>query len=770
VSSPKTATDLLAQERWAEALVALLDAWRSVRAPELERVIVTLSDTLAAGVEPIDPEQSDWQQQWDLRAKRRHAAELASLLPHATRLPKNMIPRRVRALLEYDGDPRIGARLVEIIEAPPLTASSNFSMWSELFAALPKHADARVQARLEARAATRGGKSQFWTKLEKWIAAVVRKLPEPASLPAEWAAALPELERRLAALAKRPALTLSAEPEPEPDAPTPGEGANLASVRAAIEANELAAALDQLVHVWAQQRNPSVAALIERLGLLVDETAPAPSGKPKALHAAWMSAAERPRPSAIGPLLASLRDGKLADVEARIEAMLDWTPDPRVAAAMITLSKDYMLGARDRLWRAVYDVLVDHADPRVADYLRSRHDRLSGPQILHRPRVEGRELLRVFEAFEAAVAAPTDLTRDRWEQVEAIERALAERLEAKLDEARRDAELERGLVEAIVADWDADEPRLIYADWLQAREDPRGEFIALDVALARGKSVKGAREKYYKAHEAALFGPLASVAGWRHGFERGLLVKLQVHTRKGGLDVPEDRRRAIVSDLRWATIRELEVSHDEDVAELFERLPLLSLRRLGRPNLPAMLGFARRRDAIPLAALSLSAREGDSDESWAAFGELTRVLPKLESLAIMIWGREGGRVTPPLACFRGELVRRASALINGDANIGGLGRLDEWITRMVESECPVPRVQIVGPTSAQARQIEPGRFEVELSLDRLRRLDDDVTQETLACLRGLPRPRIAGVHLTTRDVADEVRPELDAALAGLPVR
>jgi hypothetical protein len=26
------------------------------------------------------------------------------------------------------------------------------------------------------------------------------------------------------------------------------------------------------------------------------------------------------------------------------------------------------------------------------------------------------------------------------------------------------------------------------------------------------------------------------------------------------------------------------------------------------------------------------------------------------------------------------------------------------------------------------------------------------------------------VHLTTGDVADEVRPELDAALAGLPVR
>src|SRR5262245_7926962 len=40
-------------------------------------------------------------------------------------------------------------------------------------------------------------------------------------------------------------------------------------------------------------------------------------------------------------------------------------------------------------------------------------------------------------------------------------------------------------LEAIQADPDADGPRLVFADWLQERGDPRGEFVRLQVELAR---------------------------------------------------------------------------------------------------------------------------------------------------------------------------------------------------------------------------------------------------------------------------------------------
>ncbi|MFO7563579.1 MAG: TIGR02996 domain-containing protein [Enhygromyxa sp.] len=768
MSSPKQVTELLAAERFDAAMDALLGAWRTHRSPQLERAIASLSEALISGVEPFDADAEDWQEQWERRARAKRALELDVLLPHLLRAPKGGIPRRVRGLLGFGGDPRIGALLVEMIETPPTTASSNFSMWTELFAALPEHVDARARPRLEARIATRGGKSNFWTKLEAWVKAALPKLPEAGRLPKGWKAELAELERAIAALARGPAPDLQVvAAAPEPDL---AEVDELAEVRKPLEAGDLAGALDLLVSYWGQRRSPKVAALIDRLGVLVDEDQGPPRGKTaKDRQAAWIEAAERPRPRAIGPLLASLRDAKLVDVEARLETLSAWQPDPRVAQAMLMFVKDHMIGARNRLWKAVYDALVHHADPRVAAELRRRHERLQGANVMHRHISEGRELRRVFEDFVAAVEVEHELTSDQVEHAEAIASILAERVEAHAEDAGD--ELERSLVEAILAAWDDDGPRLVYSDWLQARRDPRGEFIALDVALAQGEKVKGAREKYFKANKEALLGPLASLIDYREKFERGLLIGAMVTTRKGGLDVAEDRRRETLGDLRWATLRSLSVSYDDlGAAVVFEHAPLLSLEQLERPGLAALQGFARRKDTVPLRTLSVSGKHDDTPEDWEAFGALARVLPKVESIELMIWAREGGRVTPPLACFRGELVRRARELRCGSEISGGMSRLDEWLERIVASECPVAMVRLIGPElSAEVHQVELGRFEIDLTLDRLRWPDRREFQDVLTSLRELPRDRVASLRLTLGSVTDELRPEIDAALAGLPV-
>jgi uncharacterized protein (TIGR02996 family) len=44
---------------------------------------------------------------------------------------------------------------------------------------------------------------------------------------------------------------------------------------------------------------------------------------------------------------------------------------------------------------------------------------------------------------------------------------------------------EDALLQAISAEPEDDAPRLVYADWLEERGDPRGEFIRLECALAR---------------------------------------------------------------------------------------------------------------------------------------------------------------------------------------------------------------------------------------------------------------------------------------------
>lgn len=92
----------------------------------------------------------------------------------------------------------------------------------------------------------------------------------------------------------------------------------------------------------------------------------------------------------------------------------------------------------------------------------------------------------------------------------------------------RDAEVERGLVRAIVeAEDDDDEPRLVYADWLQSRGDPRGELIMIQCCEAKERvEVLENRVVTLVAHNAArLAGAWHGEAGdWR--FRRGLLDEL----------------------------------------------------------------------------------------------------------------------------------------------------------------------------------------------------------------------------------------------------
>jgi uncharacterized protein (TIGR02996 family) len=73
---------------------------------------------------------------------------------------------------------------------------------------------------------------------------------------------------------------------------------------------------------------------------------------------------------------------------------------------------------------------------------------------------------------------------------------------------------ERGLLEAILETPDDDAPRLVYADWLQGRGDPRGELIQLQCQLAaapdddRRRNIKIAENKLLEAHAAAWKKPM----------------------------------------------------------------------------------------------------------------------------------------------------------------------------------------------------------------------------------------------------------------------
>jgi uncharacterized protein (TIGR02996 family) len=66
------------------------------------------------------------------------------------------------------------------------------------------------------------------------------------------------------------------------------------------------------------------------------------------------------------------------------------------------------------------------------------------------------------------------------------------------------------LLEAVLAAPESDEPRLVYADFVQGRGDPRGEFIAVQCALAalpakdkRRRTLAQREDERLRAHKKA---------------------------------------------------------------------------------------------------------------------------------------------------------------------------------------------------------------------------------------------------------------------------
>jgi uncharacterized protein (TIGR02996 family) len=91
---------------------------------------------------------------------------------------------------------------------------------------------------------------------------------------------------------------------------------------------------------------------------------------------------------------------------------------------------------------------------------------------------------------------------------------------------------EEAFFQAILDSPDDDAPRLVYADWLEERGDPRGEFIRVQCELARllehdprRPGLEERERSLRRAHEAAWRKTLPALPGIRwFQFERGLMA------------------------------------------------------------------------------------------------------------------------------------------------------------------------------------------------------------------------------------------------------
>ena len=95
---------------------------------------------------------------------------------------------------------------------------------------------------------------------------------------------------------------------------------------------------------------------------------------------------------------------------------------------------------------------------------------------------------------------------------------------------------------AILENPDDDAPYLVYADWLMAAGDPRGELIVMqhdadEADGSRKTTLRRAANAHLAKHAAELYGPLASFENgtfktlWRYGYVR----RLELQWKNGGV-------------------------------------------------------------------------------------------------------------------------------------------------------------------------------------------------------------------------------------------
>ncbi|MBA2544911.1 MAG: TIGR02996 domain-containing protein, partial [Deltaproteobacteria bacterium] len=150
------------------------------------------------------------------------------------------------------------------------------------------------------------------------------------------------------------------------------------------------------------------------------------------------------------------------------------------------------------------------------------------------------------------------------------------------------------LEHSIYANPDDDEPRAVLADLLQARGDPRGELIALQLAVAAGRGTDegDARiEELVRDHGRSWLGPLHEIA-YRAELRRGFLTRLELAGPEGA---GAARWESIVEHPLLGTVEDLipGESTGERYAELIASPAMTALRRIEVFDLAVIRGLER---------------------------------------------------------------------------------------------------------------------------------------------------------------------------------
>lgn len=322
---------------------------------------------------------------------------------------------------------------------------------------------------------------------------------------------------------------------------------SFADARVWLEDKQPEAALVCLLDAWREhKRHPAIADAIDLLSAsLMEKQQPIRAVGGTSAKAAWQAAADSKSPLVLGRLLEAIPDS--TDRYHQLDVLLSMPADPRMATAAKKWLEEHTVKATSRapFYDRVIALIDKTSDVRLVPFLkaitspenRTTAIRLFGLQTWT-PLVETAERL--------AKKKVRDLDRDDVHTLAAIAKLL--RTPAKSG-STADAE---ELFARIYADPTDDGSRAVLADLLQQQGDPRGEFIAMQLARhGTNKPRSSAERKLEQTWGRTWLGPLDPILQ-KQGvvFERGFLARARY---AGGSTKAIDARE-------WSTVTHLDVS------------------------------------------------------------------------------------------------------------------------------------------------------------------------------------------------------------------
>ena len=307
-------------------------------------------------------------------------------------------------------------------------------------------------------------------------------------------------------------------------------------------------ALDQLLAAWAAHRIAETAERIEALGQTLDRSLPPLQGSLRKApgRIAWIALAAKRRPADIGRLLASLPDATAVALREVLPHLAGFPPDPRIPLPVLRSACRFTsTGAGPARTRA-RTLARDIADGRILDHLPTLYNTAALRTLSHPPRATPEEL-EALDALdpllETLAAAPAPSEDELWRSGEA---------------GGGDDEIDPGLWRATLEDPDDDAKRLVLADRLQERGDPRGVVIALQCKEATEGLTPSERDRVQALidrHASSWLRPIAEVVR-NPVFRRGFLAKTDV-------SFPRGQAGALGTHPLWETVEEIDECNDE---------------------------------------------------------------------------------------------------------------------------------------------------------------------------------------------------------------